>query len=647
MFILNCIYMKAAFYMAMLLAYYPVAAQILHPSQSEGAHYKKIKNVSKTGTYASDNFTVHFYRCDWTVSPTVRHISGNVTAHIIATKPASTIIFDLRSELKVDSIKKGATHLAFNHSPYHQLIITLPTPLSAGAMDSLTIYYEGVPPNVGFGSFIKEEHAGVPVIWTLSEPYGARSWWPCRDGLDDKADSIDITITTQIPFVVSSNGKLVLEEEFNATRRYHFQHRYPIASYLVAFAVTNYQMLSSTVNINGSQMPFVNYVYPENLAEWQTSAGQVLQSMEQCNQWFGPYPFYKEKYAQTQFSWGGGMEHQTNSFITGTDRYLMAHELVHQWFGDKITCATWQELWLNEGFAVYFGDLVFKNIDPTYYRSLLATQHANVVSVPGGSVWVDDTTNLNRLFSGRLTYDKGGYLLRMLNLTMGDSAFLLAIKNYVNDPKLAYGFATTKQLQQHLEAVHGKPLQYFFDQWFYGQGHPSFQINWRQDYSQEVTLQINQTTSHSSVPFFKMPVPVTLKKDGKVAKYVVFVDSQDQEVKLNPGFFADSLLVDEELEILSSNNVIKNQPIVPPATTRIFPNPVGSVLYIHFDAATTGHLVLRLTNTLGQQVMKKDLHLNTGGQLIELPLQYLARGIYHLTLFDANGNAVLKEKIMR
>ncbi len=627
-----------------------VFAQSSHNVSSLEVHnFRNRQKALKKLSLASDNYTIHYYNCYWKVDPAIRYIDGSVTAYVIATKPANTLVFDLSSQLQVDSIKFRGNKITYLQNANQTLSINLPVTLNTGDKDSVAIFYQGIPSNAGFGAFNQTNHAGVPIIWTLSEPYGASDWWPCRNGVDDKADSIDIHVTTYFNYTVSSNGSLVSTVDGNAIRTFNFKHRYPIATYLVAIAVTNYAVLSSTVTMpSGVNMPFFNYVYPENLAQWQTSADQVLQSLKLLSTWMGGYPFEKEKYAQTQFSWGGGMEHQTNSFITSTDKYLMAHELAHQWFGDKITCGTWSHLWLNEGFAVYFGDVVFRDTDPSYYRSLLQTQRNNVLSQPGGTVWVDDTANLGRLFDGRLTYDKGGYLLRMLNLTLGEDKFMKAMYNYINDPRLAYGFAFTKDIQQHMEAVHGKSLQYFFDQWFYGQGYPTFNITWSQNANHWAKLRVHQTTSDPSVTLFKMPIPVTFVKGAQKITRVVFVDAQDDEVWADVGFEADDIIIDEDLQILSKNNTVTkvSNPLSAINSIKVYPNPVKDVLKIELTNPSLKQLKVKLVNSIGQKVYENVYLISGADEIIPVTMYQLSAGVYHLTLLDENG-IILQQKILK
>jgi aminopeptidase N len=157
------------------------------------------------------------------------------------------------------------------------------------------------------------------------------------------------------------------------------------------------------------------------------------------------------------------MEHQTASFMGAIDEGLIVHELAHQWFGDKVTCASWNDVWLNEGFATYLSRIYFENKYPQ--DKIISRQQVRnfITSKPDGAVVVtDDMYDLARLFDNRLSYYKGSHLLYMLRWILGDATFFTAVKNYVNDPALAYGFATTNHLKSHLESASGEKSYLFF-----------------------------------------------------------------------------------------------------------------------------------------------------------------------------------------
>lgn len=259
-------------------------------------------------TSASNNYDVKYYRCEWDVNPAVRFITGKVTLYFAVTSATNNIQLDLMNALTVDSIKQRNVVLNKQHTN-NTLSVDFATTLNTGAFDSISIFYKGVPPNNGFGSFEAATHAGTPVMWTLSEPYGSRDWWPCKNGLDDKADSIDILITSPPQYKAAANGLLQSETLIaGGTKKLtYWKHRYPIASYLVCFAVTNYTVFNNSVLLGSINLPMQTYCYPENLASFQIGTQNVLDALQLYHNNFGEYPFIKEKYGHVQFNWGGGI----------------------------------------------------------------------------------------------------------------------------------------------------------------------------------------------------------------------------------------------------------------------------------------------------------------------------------------------------
>ena len=421
---------------------------------------------------------MHYQRIEWEIDPSVKYIKGKITYYFSSEiNNLGELVLDLTDSLHVNSVERNGVPLPYTHSSDWLLTIDLDKVLNIGDYDSLTVSYEGVPPATGFGSFQQGTHAGIPIIWTLSEPYGNRDWWPGKQDLIDKIDSMDIYITTPLDLLAASNGKLISIEQVGGKLVHHWRHRHHIAAYLVALAVTNYAAYSQYVPLpNGDSIEILNYVYPETLSQSMQATLSSIDIMKFYNEKFIIYPWADEKYGHAQFGWGGGEEHQTMAFMTGFSYGLQAHEMAHQWFGDKVTCGTWEDVWLNEGFATYLTGLTYEEFSPdALWPQWKKSTSNSATSQPGGSVFVDDTTSVDRIFNGRLSYNKGAYVLHMLRWVEGDDNFFAACRNYLNG---AGDFGVTSELQQFHENQSGIDLDEFFADWYYGQGYPTYDLKW-------------------------------------------------------------------------------------------------------------------------------------------------------------------------
>lgn len=588
----------------------------------------------------SGDFDVRYQRMEWQIDPAVSYIRGAITTRF-ETKVAgfNSVHFDLVDALTVDSVRYHGVAAAFAHNS-NVVTITLPNSLPAGATDSLTVYYQGAPPNTGFGSFIQTDHAGTPIIWTLSEPYGARDWWPCKQDLTDKIDSIDVLVTCPEAYRAAGNGLLVSETNAGAGQKtHHWRHRYPIACYLVAIAVTNYAQYTDFAEIQTGALPILNYVFPENLAVAQSQTPNVIPVMEFYDSLFVPYPFHKEKYGHAQFGWGGGMEHQTMSFMVNFDYELMAHELAHQWFGDHVTCGSWEDIWLNEGFATYLSGLCYERFSPNgIWPAFKFNRIANVVSQPDGSVWVNDTTNVGRIFSGRLSYSKGAMVLHQLRWTVGDVAFFNGIRNYLNAPGLTGDFVRTTDLRSHLEATSGQDLGWYFNDWFYGEGYPSYQIEWSQAGS-TAWVTIHQTQSHPSVGFFEVPLPLRFKTGDQIFDVRLTPSASGQSFQVTVPFTADELQPDPDLWLISANNTVTKVAVgtsEPNALAiQIAPNPTtGKITVSTADRRLFDRV--QVFDALGKLV--KIIEYQKVGTC-EIDLAGLPAGVYEVTIVSGKTMA--------
>ncbi|MEO6819046.1 MAG: M1 family aminopeptidase [Ginsengibacter sp.] len=592
--------------------------------------------INKNVTAASNNFDVKYYRCEWEVDPATRYIKGKVTSYFVVTSPTSFIIYDLMNSLRVDSVKDKNGSLSYSQTN-NSIQINFAADKPGGTLDSVSIYYQGIPANQGFGSFEINMHSGTPILWTLSEPYGSRDWWPCKNGLDDKADSIDVYITNPSQYKAASNGLLQDEVIAGDKKITHWKHRYPIASYLVCMAVTNYTEFKEYIQIGNDNLLMQTFCYPESLALFQLQTQLMFPTIKYYSELFGPYPFMKEKYGHVQFGWGGGMEHQTSTFIFAPDENLMAHELAHQWFGDKITVASWQHIWLSEGFATFLTNIDFEKKYPQTAMQGRRQEISKITSSTGGSVFVKDTTNVNRIFDSRLSYSKGGYLLTMLRWILGDSIFFKGLTNYFNDPSLAYGFAVTKDLQRNLEEVSGKKLDYFFDQWFYGEGYPSYQVEWTQIGNDYVRIKLNQTTSNPSVGFFTLPLALQFKNATQQKTIVLDNKTNGEKFFREIGFIADTVIVDPDYWLVTKNNTsLKMADDSKENQVEIYPNPFVNSVQLNFLHITSPKVFYKIFDINGRLISGETFSLN-GYLFKEINLHYLPKGVYIMKIFSEDG----------
>ncbi|WP_196895641.1 M1 family aminopeptidase [Aureivirga marina] len=554
--------------------------------KNEGRKFA-FRNTNSETNHTS-NYDLTYHKLDWKLNPNAvfAHIEGTVTSDFTAKEEMSTIAFDLADNMTVTEIKQGENELLFTHFD-DILTIYLSETLQIGESSTVEVTYNGYPESgSGFGAFTKSSHNGTPIIWTLSEPYGAKQWWPCKQDLIDKVENIDIFVTTPSEFVVASNGLKISEEISGLDKTTHWKHDYPIPAYLVAIAITNYTIYTELAyEGTTNEFPIDNYVYPESLELAQEKTPVTVDIMELFGDLFEMYPFKEEKYGHAQFGWGGGMEHTTMSFMGNFNRGLIAHELAHQWFGDKITCGSWSDLWVNEGFATYSNALVIENFDgEEAFKNWRINKTGNIKALPDGSVYVheNDTINESRLFSSRLTYNKGAMLLHMVRKHIGDEDFFQGIKNFLNDDNLAYDYAKSEQVIEHFEATSGEDLTEFFNDWLYGQGYPLYSSNWSQN-GNDVEIELMQGQSDPSVDFFEIRLPVEfigengeshieiLNNTENNQLFTVTIDFPVSSVVIDPNF--DYILKKEtnlSVENISSNVIDLN----------LFPNPTDGILYV-------------------------------------------------------------------
>lgn len=556
------------------------------------------------------NYDLQYVRLELDLDPTQQYISGIVTSHFKMLQNSPDIYFDLKNNLAVSNVKYHGQDLTFQQLSTDEIRINFPSTLSAQTTDSLSITYSGIPSTVEQAFVATTTPAGDPILATLSEPFGAKQWWPTKQSMNDKIEKLDIKISTPAQYTVGSNGKLMSETILgNGKKLTYWQTNYPIPAYLFALGISNYTKLNSTITTTNSSFPFLNYVYPSwATADTQSKLDWTAISMQTFEDHFGLYPYRNEKYGHMQFNWGGGMEHATMTSMGYYGLDLIAHELAHQWFGDKLTCGTWNDIWLNEGFATMGEYVVYEKLlmSPAQFQTYLQSEMDNITSFAGGSVYVpDNQLTSNRIFDGRLTYTKGGYVLRMIKWILGDELFYAMLKAYQNNAAFAYNYVKTNDFRDFLSSYTGRNFTEFFNDWIYGEGYPIYQIRWTQDpTSKKLTFRVGQTRSSSSVSFFELPLPIKVSgSGGQTAYFVLDHTSNNQYFTQDVNFDVTNVTFNYEKQIITKgstvtkdNNLAVND--INQKNIIVYPNPAKSFIKISGLQKSTDYEIFSIDGKL-------------------------------------------------
>ncbi|MCK8490798.1 T9SS type A sorting domain-containing protein [Spirosoma sp. RP8] len=651
-----------------ILLFFPFLAQAQLPINTSGgaacqehkaAYFNRITSNPKARVaYAGDpSIDVTYYGLELYLTHTPNYLRGAATVTLKSTAAISSFFLDLNSTtattgtgLRVDSVKVGNQKISYQHAQ-NKLTVTPAQPLSTGQALTLLVYYQGVP--AGDDSFVFGRHdtTNDPVIWSLSEPYGAPDWFPCKDSPGDKADSSAVRITAPNQFVSVSNGILVsTTSNLDGTRTYHWRNSYPIAQYLISVASTNYERYDTpaTLATSGTTLPITHYVYPETLTRVKASLDKTPSMVQLFTNLFGPYPFLREKYGHAQIGRGnGGMEHQTissmeeNAFASD----VIAHELAHQWFGDKITCRDWQNIWLNEGFASYAEALYAESANGQAGYQSTMTNFMTRARRARGSIYVQDITNFGNIFSPDRSYAKGAVVLHMLRAVVGQETFFSILRAYAASPTVAYKSAVTEDFQAIAEQVYGQSLNYFFKQWIYGEGYPSYRATVSTNPgTNTVSVRLQQRNAIATNPgSFTMPVQMRIQSAAGDTTVTVFNDQADQTFTLPARGAVTGLLIDPAnliLKTVETSTITPitavNEPLM--GNLRVYPNPTAETLTVDFSVYASGPVTLSLTNMLGQRVRTlTESTLGVGDHTRTINLRDLASGRYTLTILQESG----------
>ncbi len=629
---------------------------------------KKLMKSKEINYPGDDSFDATYYKLDLNVDYYTQTLSGVVQVNGKALSDNfSSFFLDLQTVFTVDSVNYLGVNTPFTHSN-DKLTISLLSPLNINQEFSVEVFYHGTPGSSGFGSFEFSSNGSNPVIWTLSEPFGASDWFPCKDTPSDKVDSSDVIITADQIFYTVSNGTLVSIDDLpNNKRRFHWKNHHPIAHYLISLAMTNYAIYEQDfITTNNEIMPVIHYNYPQNLTTSRISQLQKTTSMLALfSELYGEYPYLDEKYGHAEFGWNGGMEHQTVSSMGAYGETIVAHELAHQWFGDKVTCANWENIWLNEGFATFseavwlghvYGDSFYQNRIEMYMSDAKYAE---------GSIFVENPNSVYEIFNYNRSYAKAAVVLHMLKGIVGEEVFYEILRTYLSDSRLAYNVAVTEDFQAIAESVTGLHLNYFFSEWIYGENYPKYYVDWKHlntANSYEYNLNITQQTN-TNPRIFTMPIEIDINFfDGTDSTCIVTNSSANQNFNFIFDKAVTSISFDPRNKILKSVLSFSNleDESLQPAKFELnqnYPNPVNAKsgennsTIIRFSIPESknsqlSNVKLVLYNSLGQQIDEIiNKPLLSGKHEIEFNVEHLSPGVYFYQL-QYLGNSLTKKLII-
>jgi len=498
------------------------------------------------------------YRFEITLSDQTDEIVGRATVSVSFTSNGVSVLpldlTNLNNEgqgMRVSAIYTRAASLSFTHQD-NLLTIDLPETGQVGSGVEITIEYRGVP---DAGLRIGPNKYGDRTFFSDNWPNRARSWLPTIDHVYEKA-TCEFVVRAPGHYQVVSNGLLLEETDHDdGTRLTYWKQSVPISPWLYVLGVARFAV-QQVDDFEGR--PIQTWVYPQDReAGFYDFAVPTKQVMEFYSEYVGPFAY--EKLANvTSPATGGGMEAATaimygENSVTGERsirwRNVVVHEIAHQWFGNAVTEADWDDVWLSEGFATYFTQLF---IEHAYGRdefvagmkSAAERVFSQYEDDPTYRIVHDNLDDMRRVSSGA-TYQKGAWVLHMLRKRMGEEAFWVGIRAYYATHFNAT--ATTDDFMRAMEVASGLDMEMFAEQWLYDGGNPYLSGWWEYDpTSRTVSLEINQVQQVGGL--FDLPLEVGIYFEGerrsrlietvsltdRFHRFVVPVGEEPAEVRLDP-----------------------------------------------------------------------------------------------------------------
>ena len=634
----------------------------VHEEGMQCSHAKQFEHTKSTfalydwQTPYLDDYDVTFYFLDITVTNLSTYVEGNTSIYADALVTIDTFAFELIQDQLIDSIfVQGVKYTNFTRQNNNVLVPV--ADIESGTNFMAQIYYHGESESGGFFSGISNQTSGwenIPVTLTLSEPFAASDWFPVKQDLEDKAESAWIFLTTSSSNMAGSNGLLTdVVDLGDGNTRYEWKTNYPIAFYLISFAVSDYQeynIYAHPEEMDGDSVLVQNFIYDAEgaLNYYKNGIDATSEMIELFSDKYILYPFHEEKYGHCLTELGGGMEHQTMSTMGGFSFGLVAHELGHMWFGDNVTCATWSDIWINEGFATYSNYLAEEFIHGWSSGESFIVSKQNSAMGSNGSIYipVEDVYPGNewRIFNGQLSYNKGAAILHTLRHEIqDDELFFNVMSTFQTD--FTDSTATGEDFKNTAEDVTGMDFDQFFDQWYYGQGYPRFSFEWYwDDANQSIHITSTQTTT-STTPLFDMLLDIRL----------LFLSGSDTTITIHQTANVNEFIIplEEEvwdfyevdpdnwtMEYVDGISVIVEE-TESPAYFTVGPNPASDYINIYFLNPTAGNRSITINDISGRKIYETQID-NTSERI---NISSIPKGVY--TILSSDGNQQVVKRFIK